>query len=202
MKQKLLVIIMVLTFAASYSQDVITKKNGDDIASKVIELTPTEVKYKKIDNPDGPIYTILKSDVLMIRYENGTKDIFNETVEKESPVALPSSERLFFVEKTEEGYEQVIVDKLINLKRVVTTNQETSFYTVKCVITKTGGWGVPWVGSVAILETKTGNSILVSKSAKQMVSALKGFQSPRVIIFSKIADDYLSDLLLELDRIK
>ena len=36
-----------------------------------------DIKYKKFENPDGPSYSILKSDVLLIKYENGNKDVFN-----------------------------------------------------------------------------------------------------------------------------
>jgi hypothetical protein len=69
--------IFILGFC--FSQDVITKKSGEDIKAKILEIGQTEVKYKKFDNQDGPTYTILKSDLLMIRYENGTKDIFSES---------------------------------------------------------------------------------------------------------------------------
>ncbi|OFX70875.1 MAG: hypothetical protein A2X12_05000 [Bacteroidetes bacterium GWE2_29_8] len=62
-----------------FSQDIITKKTGEDISAKVSEITQTEIKYKKFDNLEGPIVSILKSEVIMIRYENGTKDVFNET---------------------------------------------------------------------------------------------------------------------------
>lgn len=70
---------MGLTIGSVYSQDVITKKSGEDIQSKVLEVTTSEVKYKKFDNQSGPTFTILKSEILMIRYENGSKDVFNET---------------------------------------------------------------------------------------------------------------------------
>lgn len=69
----------IFTLTNCFSQDVITKKTSEDIQSKVIEVTSTEIKYKKFTNLDGPTFTLLKSDVLMIRYENGSKDIFNET---------------------------------------------------------------------------------------------------------------------------
>lgn len=46
-----------------------------------MEINQTDVKYKKFDNQNGPAFTLLKSDILMIRYENGTKDIFNQTEE-------------------------------------------------------------------------------------------------------------------------
>jgi hypothetical protein len=62
----------------SFAQDLITLKNGTDIKSKVIEINLSEIKYKKFDNLNGPLFSIAKEDVLIIRYENGTKDIFGD----------------------------------------------------------------------------------------------------------------------------
>lgn len=61
-----------------FSQDIITKKTNEVINAKVLEVKVLEITYKKFDNPDGPIYTILKSEVLKIQYENGTIDIFKQ----------------------------------------------------------------------------------------------------------------------------
>lgn len=55
------------------------KKTSEEIIAKVLEVTPTEIKYKKFDYQSGPIFTILKSEVLMIRYEKGPSDIFKES---------------------------------------------------------------------------------------------------------------------------
>ncbi|WP_396148447.1 hypothetical protein [Flavobacterium sp.] len=71
-------VITICTLTNSFSQDMITKKTSEDIKAKVIEVTINEIKYRKFDNLNGPLFTLLKSDVLMIRYENGSKDIFNE----------------------------------------------------------------------------------------------------------------------------
>lgn len=69
-----------------FSQDVLTKKTGDDIKAKVLEVTTTEVKYKKFDNLNGPVFSILKSELLLIRYENGSKDVFNDSKKVEEKV--------------------------------------------------------------------------------------------------------------------
>lgn len=63
----------------AYSQDVIVKKDGSTILSKVLEVNTSDIKYKKFKNPDGPTYTILKSELISINYENGEKDIFEDT---------------------------------------------------------------------------------------------------------------------------
>jgi hypothetical protein len=78
-KAILTAIIVVFTLGICFSQDVITKKAGEDIQAKISEITTTQIKYYRFDNLNGPIYSIDKSEVLMIRYENGTKDIFTES---------------------------------------------------------------------------------------------------------------------------
>ncbi len=59
------------------AQDKILLKNGDELSAKVTEITETEVKFKKFDNLSGPTHVIYKSDIFSIKYENGTKDVFN-----------------------------------------------------------------------------------------------------------------------------
>jgi hypothetical protein len=76
--KKLLVTLMLLVFwKFSFSQDVISKRNGEDIEVKIIEVGITEVRYKKFDNLDGPIFVIEKAQIIRISYENGTKDEFS-----------------------------------------------------------------------------------------------------------------------------
>ena len=68
--QTLLFLATISIFSnLSYSQDMITKKTGEDISAKVLEVTSTEIKYKKTNNLDGPLFSILKSEVLIIRYK-------------------------------------------------------------------------------------------------------------------------------------
>jgi len=65
-------------FNAIKAQDNITLKNGDELKVKVIEVNETEIKYKSFDNQEGPSRIIYKSEVFLIKYQNGTKDVFNE----------------------------------------------------------------------------------------------------------------------------
>jgi len=57
------------------AQDIILKVNGDEIEATVQEVGLGEIKYKKAGE-EAPIYSIAKSEVFMITYENGTKDWF------------------------------------------------------------------------------------------------------------------------------
>ena len=60
------------------AQDVIVFKNGDEVQAKVKEVTPSEIKYIRFDNQNGPAYTINRQDIFMIKYENGTKDVMTD----------------------------------------------------------------------------------------------------------------------------
>lgn len=90
MKNKFTLIFCCLMFVTimAKAQDIITKKNGDDIQAKVMEITLNELKYKNFNNLDGPIISILKSDVILVRYQNGSKDVFAE----EKPIVILQNE--------------------------------------------------------------------------------------------------------------
>lgn len=58
------------------AQDVIVKTDNSTILSKVLEITNTEIKYKKWSNQDGPTYSIDRSEVTSINYQNGEVETF------------------------------------------------------------------------------------------------------------------------------
>ena len=84
MKNVLIFVVLLSSTLSASAQDVIVKKDGSTILSKVIEIGTTEVKYKKWNNQNGPNYTISKSEVQAINYENGEKETFSE-VEASKP---------------------------------------------------------------------------------------------------------------------
>lgn len=82
MGKRIFLLTVLLAFAAvAVAQDVITLKNGDEIKGKVTKVTSTEIEYKLASNPDGPTYTKAVSEIFMVKYENGQKDVFNNTPE-------------------------------------------------------------------------------------------------------------------------
>jgi len=64
--------------------DNIILKNGEEISAKIIEITPDLIKYKKCNNLDGPLISIYKDEVLMLRYKDGTKDLFNTSSDNQN----------------------------------------------------------------------------------------------------------------------
>jgi hypothetical protein len=76
MKNLLLLFITAFTFNFAFSQDKIFLKSEENIEAKILEINVDEVKYKKYSNLEGPTFTILKSDIHMIIYQNGESEIF------------------------------------------------------------------------------------------------------------------------------
>jgi hypothetical protein len=54
------------------------KKNGDEIKSKILEITSSEIKFKDFDFQDGPIRNVAITEVFMIIYENGKRETINK----------------------------------------------------------------------------------------------------------------------------
>ena len=71
----------------SKAQDSLIMKSGEVIQAKVIEINTAEVKYKKIDNLNGPTYAVLKTDLAIIKYENGTREDFSALISTIDPLS-------------------------------------------------------------------------------------------------------------------
>lgn len=63
------------------SQDQLFKKDNTKIEVKILEINPTEIKYKLFNYEDGPIITVLKSDVALIIYKNGMHEVITASPE-------------------------------------------------------------------------------------------------------------------------
>ncbi|MES2512905.1 MAG: hypothetical protein V4580_02125 [Bacteroidota bacterium] len=62
------------------AQDTIFYKTpGSIVVVLVKEVSQTEVKYKKADMPDGPMYIINKNDIAKIVYKNGYTEVMKES---------------------------------------------------------------------------------------------------------------------------
>ncbi len=78
MKRLIFIAVALLgSVMVSRAQDIITTRSGEDIQAKVEEVSPLMIKYKRFSNLDGPSYSISTAQVVMIRYQNGEKDIFD-----------------------------------------------------------------------------------------------------------------------------
>lgn len=88
MKKTISILLFLCVSLITMAQDVIVKKDGSTILAKVLEVTSADVKYKKHSNVDGPTYTISKTEIQSINYQNGEKDVF-DAKEETSPAKTP-----------------------------------------------------------------------------------------------------------------
>ncbi|MGR3857414.1 hypothetical protein [Chryseobacterium indologenes] len=78
MKTKLYILPLLLMGVVCYSQDKISMKNGTLLDVKLIEIGTSNITYKELDNLDGPIHAIDKSEVFQISYNNGKTDVLGK----------------------------------------------------------------------------------------------------------------------------
>lgn len=105
------------------------------------------------------------------------------------------SAQKFYVEKTDNGYEQPIIDKLILENYKITFKQDSANYTIKCIIGKTGMGRAK--GSVALINNKSGDLIGKTKEINGQTAITNGYANPKMIAMKKIADKYLVKLIKE-----
>jgi hypothetical protein len=91
MKRILILLLIGLSSNLIFAQDLIVKQNGDEIKSKILEITIETIKYKDFEFQDGPTRNINISDVFMIIYENGKREKFSvlqsQNSEEENPIS-------------------------------------------------------------------------------------------------------------------
>ncbi len=76
MKKFIVALSLIFSFLTVAAQDVIVRRDGSQLAGKVIEVTESIVKYTKVNHQDGPIYSINTDNIMRINYENGDVDVF------------------------------------------------------------------------------------------------------------------------------
>ena len=77
--RNIFIFIMASVFLSTVNaQDIIIKKDGESIVSKIYEIGLNEIKFKKINNLEGPLYIVSKKEVYKIIFSNGTEEIIDK----------------------------------------------------------------------------------------------------------------------------
>jgi hypothetical protein len=71
-----------------FAQDTIVKRDNTIVVAKILEISSTEIHYKRFDMPDGPLYKENKTDIKLIKYANGLKEEFSQDAQK--PISISS----------------------------------------------------------------------------------------------------------------
>ena len=72
-------ILLASLFIFTQAQDIIVYQDGSEKQAKVLKINEDNVVFKKYSNLKGPEYTESKSNIFMIKYEGGDKDVFNSS---------------------------------------------------------------------------------------------------------------------------
>jgi hypothetical protein len=99
-KTTVVLLIFIGLFVTARAQDVILKNDNTTILSKIIEISDTNIKYKKWSNQDGPTYTLSSQEIKSITFQNG--DI--ETFQTDLPTTTIIDEKII----EQESYQQTI----------------------------------------------------------------------------------------------
>jgi hypothetical protein len=80
MKRVLFIALMILLHQQVFAQDKIVKVSGEEIPARVLEITLHEILYQHPDSLQGTTQRLAKSDVFMVQFENGTKEVFAQNL--------------------------------------------------------------------------------------------------------------------------
>ena len=81
MKKFIFLLVTLVGVLSAYSQDIIVTKKSQKIDAKILEVSKTEIKYKELDNLDGPTFILPVTDIHTIIYANGKVSIFSNSDE-------------------------------------------------------------------------------------------------------------------------
>ncbi len=82
------VVFLMLGFSNLRSQDIIIKKDNEELKVKIIEVGTTEIKYKFFDAPDGPTLVIEKKEVKTIKIRSQNGKIISMDENKPDPMSI------------------------------------------------------------------------------------------------------------------
>jgi hypothetical protein len=67
LKTAVLSIGMMLIALVSQGQDLIIKKNGDEVVAKIVRVGTDTVHYRMLSDADGPLHFVLRQDVAQLQ---------------------------------------------------------------------------------------------------------------------------------------
>lgn len=76
MKQLILIITGLFCVSLVNAQDIITRNDSSKVQADVLEINPTQLKYKLFKYPDGPLITEDKAQLAYITFRNGLTERF------------------------------------------------------------------------------------------------------------------------------
>jgi hypothetical protein len=72
-----------------YSQDIIVKKNGTELQTRVLKVEEGIITYNKYHSHSDSIFSIATSKVVMIKYESGVRFVFDNPSTQKQASSVP-----------------------------------------------------------------------------------------------------------------
>lgn len=88
----LLLVSLIIGTAAASAQDLIVKRNGEEIRARVTAVGTDTISYKLFDEANGVVYTIMKGEVVLIKYENGRNEVITARSSSYDPLLYGTRE--------------------------------------------------------------------------------------------------------------
>lgn len=82
--KKILYFLLLVCSMVAQAQDVIVRKDGNTIVCRVLEVSSSDVTYKKWNALDGSNYVTSITEISYITYENGEKKVFTASAFQEN----------------------------------------------------------------------------------------------------------------------
>lgn len=98
-----------------------------------------------------------------------------------------------YVGKTENGFEEPIIDKLLSSNYKIIYKESEADYSIKCSVANAGLGRAK--GSVSLIDNKTGELLGKTIGVKGQTTLFNGYANPKMISMKKIANKYLIELL-------
>ena len=76
--RKLFTLAALATTICSFAQDIIVTNKAQKIDAKILEVTSSEIRYKELDNLDGPTFILRIDEINSIIYANGKVVLCNQ----------------------------------------------------------------------------------------------------------------------------
>ncbi len=117
-----IVFIFAMRLPALLAQDILILRNGDVINVKVLEVLDAELKYKKQQNLDGPVYSAKKTDIYMVKYGNGEKEMFQTPTTADNNTSTPPANTTTTTTQTPSSLPKPEPPPLVKKEEVIVKN--------------------------------------------------------------------------------
>lgn len=84
MKKLLLILTILVLSACVFAQDIIVTNKAQKIDAEILEVSTSEVRYRELDNLNGPTFILRTDEINCIIYANGKVVLYSQSQESNS----------------------------------------------------------------------------------------------------------------------